>query len=242
MKYFVEDGKLKYTKTGRTTVLGPAGATIYADAREQDVQAFKKAGCLIAMLPWGDFVFVTPTGKVCALEMKRPSDLVGSYFKRRLQRQLRREKLSADIPALGLRETGGRAFMALYEDMPDDLRVDLAKWQVLGGLVIPLPEDAASIVRTITDLRAVLQPGDHLYTIVAGTDEERRKPKVQMDNTAKALYAMSICGPKTAIQVSAYFKGSLVKALSATDAEWKAAGANKTSVTKLRVIIPERGK
>lgn len=176
MKYEIRKDKLCYG----SRILGGAEC-IFVEATQKDVRAFVEGsdakGVVVCHLDVGDYVFATVAGKTVALEEKRSGDFASSFAegRRRGRRQLRECRGAADIAGIALRghhvwSNEGHWIYDIVDD--DEAMIDLVKWQVLGGLVVMLPAAPEEVVDRLKALRTVLQPGNHLYSIVSGTDKK----------------------------------------------------------------------
>lgn len=156
---------------------------IFVEATQADVRAFVEVSKSLAHPPRvevchldvGDYVFATPSGKTVALEEKRSGDLARSMSegRRRGRRQLRECRAAADVAGLALRGDYSRVDLDQWEyAIPSDMVLEIVKWQVLGGLVVPLPTAPGQLLEELWKLRAILRPGSHLYSVVAGTDKK----------------------------------------------------------------------
>ena len=173
--YKVEGGELHYK--GKS--LGSKDE-IYVDGR-QDVAGYVKKsnrkGFTVAKLTEGDYVFVTASGLTVGVEEKKAHDLCNSLRARRLQRQLRRLEGSVDIPILGLRFTDkGRSKSQFSPDWWQlnnlNLIVELLKWDLRGNTIL-IPSGETQVLSTLKRVKNILQPGQHLLSIIAGDDYKR---------------------------------------------------------------------
>jgi len=180
------------------------------------------------LLPVGDYILVGPENHLIVVEEKRLPDLVTSWRARRLQRQLRRMLMANDggVNVLGLRSATMLSLVDAYKyrQVPE-ISLDLLKWQSLGGLVGFLPFSPDGTLATLRDWRAVLRPGSHLFSILAGDD--RNKPRESMSRVAKGLRALV---PGVGYEVGRRWAEAsgenLLTALQMTDEQLKEAGLN----------------
>lgn len=210
----------------------------------QDLAQVVKAGWrehqfVVKALPVGDYVFVAQR-KVVVVEEKRPADLATSIRSRRLQRQLRQIMLAGEVSALGLRlerEWGDR--QRVY-GLEDEVGYEIVKWEMLGGLVLFLPPSPEQVGDALLTLQAILKPGSHQLSILAGTDGGR-ETSPSFPPWARALRkVVKGVGPKTlGALVERYGRESqpLIAALAAPDEEWQALGINKGVIKERRRVV-----
>ena len=216
--------------------------TLYVDSR-QDIVGYLKQGrrekISIARLPEGDYIMVTPSGLTVGIEEKKSPDLAGSLRSRRLQRQLRRLEKAVDIPLLGLRFMGWGGEDAFtpewWQHGSLNMPVELLKWSLRGGIVL-LPSDEDFLIRTLRRVRNILQPGRHLFTIVAGTDQ-----KVTGSSGFNRAVQRMIdgVGPSTASKVENYYNRNLRALLYDNEEGWAKAGLNVRQRTNLEELLNE---
>ena len=216
--------------------------TLYVDSR-QDIVGYLKQGrrvkISIARLPEGDYVMVTPSGLTVGIEEKKAADLAGSLRSRRLQRQLRRLEKAVDIPLLGLRFMGWSGEDAFepewWQHGSLNMPVELLKWSLRGGIVL-LPSDEDFLIRTLRRVRNILQPGRHLFSIVAGTDQ-----KVTGSSGFNRAVQRMIegVGPSTADKVEDYYNKNIRALLFDNEEGWAKAGLNVRQRTNLEELLNE---
>ena len=216
--------------------------TLYVDSR-QDIVGYRKQGrrekSSIARLPEGDYVMVTPSGLTVGIEEKKAADLAGSLRSRRLQRQLRRLEKAVDIPLLGLRFMGWSGEDAFepewWQHGSLNMPVELLKWSLRGGIVL-LPSDEDFLIRTLRRVRNILQPGRHLFSIVAGTDQ-----KVTGSSGFNRAVQRMIegVGPSTADKVEDYYNKNIRALLFDNEEGWAKAGLNVRQRTNLEELLNE---
>mgnify|MGYP001601772254 CR=1 FL=1 len=216
--------------------LGEPGLII-VDVFQRDVLALKDPGTTSAKLKVGDYVFATKD-HVVVVEEKRIPDLLTSWGGRRLQRQLRRIKQANPdgINILALRASGSVPSLneLLWLDIPPELTLDLLKWQALGGLLGFVPYYPKGVLETLQTWRAILKPGQHLYSVLAGTEVERMPEK--MTPTGYALRRLfKGVGPKLGAAWAAAGQESLVQALAMPDRVLKDLGARQS-------VLDQRGE
>ena len=216
--------------------------TLYVDSR-QDIVGYLKQGrrekISIARLPEGDYVMVTPSGLTVGIEEKKAADLAGSLRSRRLQRQLRRLEKAVDIPLLGLRFMGWSGEDAFepewWQHGSLNMPVELLKWSLRGGIVLH-PSDEDFLIRTLRRVRNILQPGRHLFSIVAGTDQ-----KVTGSSGFNRAVQRMIegVGPSTADKVEDYYNKNIRALLFDNEEGWAKAGLNVRQRTNLEELLNE---
>lgn len=230
--YSRADGILRFG----AKVIG-ADHVIYVDAaqaRDLHVAAGKAEGFTVIRLPVGDYVFMTHSGKIVAVEEKKYGDLISSYARRRLQRQLRQCLTGADIAILAMRAEND--LLVAYP--MDELMVDLIKWQVLGGYIGYLPASAHAVLQELASWRTILQPSRATLSVIAGSDVQ--KPKTPGTPVSAAIQRLITgVGPVTGSKLAEAFGQNLLNMLSATDAALTKAGAHRGIITKLRALVPQ---
>ena len=222
--YKVEGGELHYK--GKS--LGSKD-DIYVDGR-QDVAGYVKKsnrkGFTVAKLTEGDYVFVTASGLTVGVDEKKAQDLCNSLRARRMQRQLRRLEGSVDIPILGLRFTDkGRSKSQFSPDWWQlnnlNLIVELLKWDLRGNTIL-IPSGETQVLSTLKRVKNILQPGQHLLSIIAGDDYKR----VQDSSPFRKLVRRLIdgVGPTAAIKLEEHYEGNVKALLDDNEDGWKDAG------------------
>ena len=215
--YTVEEGQICYNNKP----LAPANKVII-DVH-QDLAAVADKKIVVQRLPEGDYCMVGVGGHIILLEEKKQADLDTSWRSRRLQRQLRKmlEVNPDGINGLALRlhfndmmgEQGGTYLLQWNE-----LLLDLAKLQLLSIPIVFLP--GHGVVDHLTQLCAVMQPGRHLLSPLAGDD--RGKVREKMEPVALALrMALKGVGYKLANVWAEASGQNLPRALSMTEEEMK---------------------
>ena len=213
--------------------------SIYEDGR-QDVAGYIKQSrrqkISVARLPEGDYVMVTPSGLTVGIEEKKPSDLAGSLRTRRLQRQLRRLEKVVDVPLLGLRFMARGGFTPKWWQFGSlSMPVELLKWSLRGGIVL-LPHGEDNLIKTLRRVRNILQPGRHLFSIVAGSDQK------VTGNTGfnRAVQRMiEGVGPSTASKLEEHYDGDIKSLLFDNEEGWAEAGLNVRQKANLEELLDE---
>ena len=213
--------------------------TIFVDGR-QDVAGYIKQSrrkkISVVRLPEGDYVMVTPSGLTVGIEEKKPSDLAGSLRTRRLQRQLRRLEKAVDIPLLGLRFMARGGFPPKWWQFGSlSMPIELLKWSLRGGIVL-LPYGEDNLIKTLRRVRNILQPGRHLFSIVAGSDQ-----KVTGSTGFNRAVQRMIegVGPSTASKIEEHYKGSIKDLLFDDEEGWVKAGLNVRQKANLEELLNE---
>jgi len=213
--------------------------TIFVDGRQDIVGYIKQSRrkkISVAQLPEGDYVMVTPSGLTVGIEEKKPSDLAGSLRTRRLQRQLRRLEKAVDIPLLGLRFMARGGFTPKWWQFGSlSMPIELLKWSLRGGIVL-LPYGEDNLIKTLRRVRNILQPGRHLFSIVAGSDQK------VTGNTGfnRAVQRMiEGVGPSTASKIEEHYKGSIKDLLFDDEEGWVKAGLNVRQKANLEELLNE---
>ena len=214
-------------------------ATIFVDGR-QDIAGYIKQSrrkkISVAQLPEGDYVMVTPSGLTVGIEEKKPSDLAGSLRTRRLQRQLRRLEKAVDVPLLGLRFMARGGFTPKWWQFGSlSMPIELLKWSLRGGIVL-LPHGEDNLIKTLRRVRNILQPGRHLFSIVAGSDQ-----KVTGSTGFNRAVQRMIegVGPSTASKIEEHYKGSIRDLLFDDEEGWAKAGLNVRQKANLEELLNE---
>ena len=213
--------------------------TIFVDGR-QDIAGYIKQSrrkkISVAQLPEGDYVMVTPSGLTVGIEEKKPADLAGSLRTRRLQRQLRRLEKTVDIPLLGLRFMARGGFTPKWWQFGSlSMPIELLKWSLRGGIVL-LPHGEDNLIKTLRRVRNILQPGRHLFSIVAGSDQ-----KVTGSTGFNRAVQRMIegVGPSTASKIEEHYKGSIRDLLFDSEEGWATAGLNVRQKANLEELLHE---
>ena len=213
--------------------------TIFVDGR-QDIAGYIKQSrrkkISVAQLPEGDYVMVTPSGLTVGIEEKKPSDLAGYLRTRRLQRQLRRLEKVVDVPLLGLRFMARGGFTPKWWQFGSlSMPVELLKWSLRGGIVL-LPHGEDNLIKTLRRVRNILQPGRHLFSIVAGSDQK------VTGNTGfnRAVQRMiEGVGPSTASKLEEHYDGDIKSLLFDNEEGWTKAGLNVRQKANLEELLDE---
>jgi hypothetical protein len=181
-------------------------------------------------LPYGDYVFVSKNG-VVAIESKTIPDLMGSYERRRLQRQLRHLLTAAPMAILGIVVDS-----ITPEGVPSEILLDVAKWDMSLGSTILIPSSYSELIPFLVELRATIAPGAHLLSVVAGTDA----PRVHVTDCSTALERLfNGVGRKTAVAIAEHYGQDLRSALNATEEEWLAIPeVHKGIIKSRRRLVP----
>lgn len=202
---------------------------------------------LTRRLEVADYSFVTFESVQTLVEEKRLGDLLSSFSSRRLQRQLRKmmQTNPEGINILGLRASGSVSLLqgTLWLDVPPELALDLLKWQGLGGLIGFLPHNKGRVLETLQQWQAVLQPGRHLFSILAGDDRGRREQKEakrqDMKPVAQALRRLfKGVGYELGVRWAEAAGQDLLKALTMPDESLTASGVHRGIIKKRRELIP----
>jgi ERCC4-type nuclease len=218
MRFTVQDNNLIWDNE----ILGSTTA-LYADANEKlvgkNVIGNKQTPHRI------DYLMVAGEN-VVGVESKTVNDLIASWVKGRLQRQLKVLYETVDIPVLMLRGIGGETPYKVLAQYPY-LMEDLIKFQLLGtdtsqGLVYPAPFDRA--YNSLISLREILSGERKLSSV---TTRYEAPPKVKGRGIREQILRNAIdgCGLKMATKLAKI--GSLKVILNATPTELKNAGASK---------------
>ena len=180
-------------------------------------------------LPYGDYVFVSPQG-VVAIESKTIPDLMGSWERRRLQRQLRHLISAAPMAILGV------TVDSLCTGVPIEILIDVAKWDMGLGSTILLPGTYGELIPFLVQLRAVIRPGAHMLSPVAGTDA----PRIHVIDCSTALERLfNGVGRKTAVAIADRYGQDLRSVLNATEEEWlEIPEVHKGIIKSRRRLIP----
>ena len=213
--------------------------TLYVDSR-QDIVGYLKQGrrekISIARLPEGDYVMVTPSGLTVGIEEKKPSDLAGSLRTRRLQRQLRRLEKVVDVPLLGLRFMARGGFTPKWWQFGSlSMPVELLKWSLRGGIVL-LPHGEDNLIKTLRRVRNILQPGRHLFSIVAGSDQ-KVTGKTGFNRAVQRM--IEGVGPSTASKLEEHYDGDIKSLLFDNEEGWAEAGLNVRQKANLEELLDE---
>ena len=169
------------------------------------------------------------------VEEKRLSDLKRSWKARRLQRQLRwmLQANPSGLNILGLRGSGPSTLQETFWDyLPQELALDLLKWQALGGLVGYLPHSPRFLPKVIREWSASLKPGVPLLSILAGRDLDKR-PKASSPFEQALMRLFDGVGRVTAEKIAARVP-SLAAMLNISDEELRAAKIPAKVIEQIR--------
>lgn len=170
--------------------------------------------------------------KVVGAEVKLPSDLIGSWYIRRLQRQLRTLRACVDIQMLVLRGQTNVDYLAdLFYDYTQHIPIskrrnfesfleDMINIQTQGVYIVSVPEEGY-LHHLYTYRRAFTTQG---YRALAGTDQVMRERK-----SGWLLRRIPGIGPK--------HSAALVKAYKSSWGVFKAAKAGKLTGALARNIL-----
>ena len=112
--------------------------------------------------------------------------------------------------------------------------IELLKWSLRGGIIL-LPPEPDKLMMVLWRARNILQPGRHLLSIVAGTDEKPTGTRFQ-----RAVQRMvEGVGPKTAGKIEGHYKSSIRKLLFDNEEGWTKAGLNIGQRTALEELVNE---
>ena len=231
--YSLKDGDLYWN----TRLLGPS-TNIYVDATQD---CSYQPALTRVHLEVADYVMVTPGQKIVTVEEKRLGDLISSYGRRRVQRQLRDCARAGDIFILAIRFSEFISTAGLFDEYPrlDPLHVGLLKLQMLGGFVGFLPPESDRVPGVLKDWRAVLTPSQSTLSILAGDDRPATAKKRYSSLTscgAALARLLPGCGPVTAAAWAARANEDIREALAMNDQELKEAGLHKGLIRKLNEI------
>ena len=213
--------------------------TIFVDGRQDIAGYIKQRGrkkISVAQLPEGEYVMVTPSGLTVGIEEKKPSDLAGSLRTRRLQRQLRRLEKVVDVPLLGLRFMARGGFTPKWWQFGSlSMPVELLKWSLRGGIVL-LPHGEDNLIKTLRRVRNILQPGRHLFSIVAGSDQ-KVTGKTGFNRAVQRM--IEGVGPSTASKLEEHYDGDIKSLLFDNEEGWAEAGLNVRQKANLEELLDE---
>ena len=219
-------------------LFGPVD-TIYIDGNQKEMGEWLKKQQQLWPAPWppfickrlpvADYLFASAGGKIVGIESKTTQDFHASYYSRRLQRQSRELLQSCDVAMWGLMQMPGDVW-----DIP--CLVDFYKWQACGGMAVILPWDCFRTAQLLVEFKAVVKEGRQLLSIISGVDLKR--PGSKAPPCAMALQRMFTgVGPKLAAALDKYFEGNILKALEASDEEWRNAARVTDGILKQRRIL-----
>lgn len=219
-KFTIVDGQI----VAGNKPIGPASA-LHVDPGE--LKALGKAdGVMHKLLPKRIDLLFGVDARVAGGEMKRPHDLMTSTRNRRLMRQMRTLVELVDIPLLVLR--GGFPFTFETDPLVWE---NLAKLQVLGVTILPVPTHAKRLVEQLGVYREMLHADSRTpLSALAGTD----RPKRALDWTL--LEAVRGVGQSKARAARQHF-GSAWEVLKAV-----VEGGREEELTKVGITDRLRGK
>lgn len=175
--------------------------------------------------------------KVIGIESKKPDDLLGSFMVRRLKRQLRTLLTTTDIPVLLIRGeisdivTYDRAGRKIVWDRAalTPLFEELARWQMLGAVVLHGPEESAAVPPFLNSMRKILGGGRNVLVAISGTDQHQETET----KPGWLLRRIPGWGGKTSTKLHEAF-GSTLKVFTASDKALKEEGVNTRQLKGLR--------
>ena len=224
-RFTVVGDKLTYGKQ----TLGPATA-LFADANEKlvgkGVVGDKQNPERI------DYLFVTDKpneGKITGVESKTVDDLVSSWMAGRLQRQFRVLLETCDYQVLMIR--GEPNWHDI--DAEPEIRNDVLKWQMMGGLVVLGPK--LSPLSCLVDVKMCLSGVRNVRTAIARY-EKKVFDGTPQEKMLQGMFHGAGLGPKTAAKLMTKF-GTVMKVLSGTDKEWRTCGATKKLLAAKALIL-----
>jgi len=179
-------------------------------------------------------------GKVVGIESKRPDDLLNSFLSRRLKRQLVTLRETVDLPVLLLRGeiptlttyNAGREKVTWDRAGLTPLFEELARWQMLGAVVLHGPENPADVPPFLLSMQKVLSGGRNVLVAVAGTDQKPDRER----RPGWLLRRIPGIGAKTSVTLHKA-AGSTLIALSASPERLYEWGMNKAVVKAIQEAI-----
>lgn len=216
MRFSVSDSQLLWGKEP----LGPANA-LFADANEKLVGPGVIGN---VQTPFRIDYLMVAKNHVVGVESKTVNDLISSWIKGRLQRQLAVLFETVDIPVLMLRGVGGHTPYRMMEQHPALLE-DLLKFQLVTTKVSPgiiYPASTGSAYYALDTLKENLVGTRKRGTV---TSRYEAPPKVKGVGKRQQILRNAIkgCGPVMAQKLAEF--GSLHDILNAKPKELRKAGA-----------------
>lgn len=156
----------------------PGEETALVSHLEDNAEAWMHSGVIRCKTPHNIDILLACNDKVMGFEVKLPSDLIDSWWTRRLQRQMRTLRSVVDVPVLVMRagldmgEYHALAVSRLREPM--EFWEDLTSLQTLGVYLLPVPR-TGYLPFLFSFRRALATNG---YRAVAGDDrvQQERRP------------------------------------------------------------------
>lgn len=203
--------------------------SLLADSKEL-VSLDETQGVIHRSTPYRIDLLFCADDKLVGVECKRPDDFVTSWQARRLARQVKTLLEYCDIAIVGVR--GVLATAKPYKPVNwERLWSDVVGWQLQGVIFLEMPESDQGIHRYMVHLKEMLSRDNPSARALAGSDRGR---SMRERNPGWYLRRIPSIGPTASVKLIEHF-GTVAKALSATDEEWKKVGMTARH-------IRERGK
>ena len=233
-KFHIKDDHIHY----KDSDLG-ASSLIHCDYNEL-VGVSERSGVVHHVMPERIDAVMGVGEKVIGIESKRPADLLNSFLVRRLKRQLRTLLALTDMPVLLIR--GEITDMVTYDGKGRAINWDrkklqplfeeLARWQMLGAVVLHGPEDARDVPDFLFGMTKILSGGRNVLVAVSGTDQNQERES----RRGWLLRRIPGIGNKTSSKLHSA-AGSTLNVLSASPQELDEWGANKRVVKAIKEAI-----
>ena len=134
---------------------------------------------------------------------------------------------------MGLRFMGRGGFTPRWWQLGTlSMPIELLKWSLRGGIVL-LPKKEDALIRTLRRVQNVLQPGQHLLSIVSGNDKKVTGSTMLERSLQRMLEGV---GPATAKKKAEYYEGDIRKLLFDSEEGWTDAGLNKKQRAALEEV------
>jgi len=179
-------------------------------------------------------------GRVLGIESKKPADLLNSFMVRRLKRQLATLLAVTDMPVLLIRgeirdivtySYGREKLLWTYKELAP-LYEELARWQMLGAVVLHGPDAPDAVPAYLDGMRKVLSGGRNVLVAISGTDQEQPKER----RPGWLLRRIPGIGAKTSVKLH-NAAGSTLTALSAPPERLDEWGMNKAVAKAIQEAI-----
>jgi len=203
-----------------------------------------------------DMVF-TAGSVVCGVESKTPDDLLNSFLTRRLKRQLRTLLTTVDRPVLLIRgewptwlntkDKKGNTVTWCYDKQPSQewrcgggeyyvslnpIWEELARWQMLGGVVLNGPESDSDVPEYLEGMKKILSGSRNVLVAISGTDKNKEKE----NRPGWLLRRIQGIGNKSSVMLHEQ-AGTTLHVLRASGKQLKEWGANKRQVKAIQEAV-----
>ncbi len=231
--------------------LGPTNL-LYCDSKELEGVG-EAEGVIHRQMPNRVDMVMVGNGVVVGVESKTPQDLLNSYLNRRLKRQCRTLLAVVDLPVLLIRgawpdflytrdKNGNSVVWSTYDSPSRDgprfhslhpLLAELARWQMLGGMVLfgPPVDRPQSTAAFLLGQRHILGGTRNVLVAVAGRDKTKVRNE---DSFGRLLRAIPGIGEATVQRLTKEGERKVWQVLNASDEEFREWGVRAGIVRKIK--------